>query len=87
MFKSITNVIFAFVAVICLLIGLFWLWFLYEFSLKWAKYDGNIPPDAGATAVFGSDGAWWIGLVAGGWLILAVVFWIIHRRTNRTTSA
>lgn len=83
MLRSMTNVIFGFVGGICLLVGLFWIWFMYEFSLKWAKYEGNLPPSAGGIVVFGTEGAWWIGFIAGGWIVLAVIFWLIQRRVNR----
>ncbi len=83
MLRSMTNVIFGFVAGVCLLVGLFWFWFLYSFSLKWAKYDGNLPASAAGTAVFGTEGAWWIGFIAAGWIVLAVVFWLIQRRVNK----
>ena len=83
MLRSMTNVIFGFVGGICLLIGLFWIWFMYEFSLKWAKYDGNLPPSAAGTAVFGTEGAWWIGFIATGWIVLAVILLLIQRRVNK----
>ena len=83
MLRSITNVIFGLMAVMCVLAGLFWVWFLYEYSLKWLKYGGNIPVDAGATAVWGEEGAWWVGGIAVGWFVVAIFFWIIHRRMNK----
>ena len=86
MLRSLTNVIFGFVAFICLLAGLFMFWFLYNFSLRWAKYDGVIPPDANVNVVFGTEGAWWIGLVAAGWIVMAVVFWMLHRRANKASQ-
>lgn len=83
MFQAIRHVLFAFVAVCCALIGLFWLWFMYEFSLKWLDANGQVGPAVGATVVFGREGAEWIGIVAGGWFVLALIFGWLQWRVSR----
>lgn len=83
MFQAIRNVIFAFMAVCCIFIGLFWLWFMYSFSLKWLDANGEIGLTTGATVIFGSEGAIWIGAVAVGWFMLALLFGFLQWRMNR----
>lgn len=83
MFRAIRNVIFAFAAVVCALIGLFWLWFMYNFSLKWFDANGELLPEIGTAVIFGPEGATWIGMVAAGWFVLALGFGVIQWRMNR----
>lgn len=83
MFQAIRQVIFAFMAVCCGLIGLFWFWFMYQFSLKWLDADGNVGAAMGATVVFGREGAYWIGAIAVGWLLLALFFGFMQWRVSR----
>ncbi|MCA9901532.1 MAG: hypothetical protein H6654_13400 [Ardenticatenaceae bacterium] len=79
MFTSLRRVILPVTAVLCLLIGLFWLWFWYEFSLKWVLSDTM--PGLGDTAVvFYDSGIAQLGFLAFGWLLLAVVLVVLHRR-------
>lgn len=87
MFQAIRNVIFAFAAVCCGLIGLFWLWFMYQFSLRWLDADGEVGQMVGATVVFGREGAYWIGAVAVGWLLLALFFGFMQWRISRKPSS
>jgi len=87
MWNSIKNVIFAFMAVCCGLIGVFWLWFMYEYSLRWLDESGNVVPNVETAVAFGREGAEWIGLVAVGWFILAILFGLIQWRVSRSTTA
>lgn len=80
------NVIFAFAAVCCGLIGLFWLWFLYEFSLKWLDANGEVSEVVGSAVVFGREGANWIGAVAAGWFLLALFFGFVQWRVSRRST-
>ena len=80
MLQSIRHVIYAFAAVGCAFFGAFWLWFMYEFSLKWLNGDGMPGPEIGTAVVFGREGAQWIGAVAVGWFILAGVFAFLQWR-------
>ena len=83
MMRSITNVVFGLAAFISLLIGAFFVWFMYEYSLRWLTPEGAVSPGADAVVVFGREGAWWIGGVAAGWFILAALFWLIHHRVQK----
>ena len=79
MFTSLRRVILPVTAVLSLIIGLFWLWFWYEFSLKWAM--ANTLPGPGDTAVvFYGSGVAQLGFLAFGWLLLAIVLYLLHRR-------
>lgn len=82
MFQAIRNVVFGFMAACCALISLFWLWFMYEFSLKWLDGNGEVGPVVGTAVVFGSEGATWIGMVAAGWLLLALLFVFLQWRMS-----
>ncbi len=84
MFQAIRQVIFAFTAVCCGLIGLFWLWFMYQFSLRWLDANGEVGPMVGTAVVFGREGAYWIGGVAVGWLLLALFFGFMQWRVSRS---
>ena len=82
MFRLLRRVILPVTAVFCLLIGLFWLWFWYEFSLKWAL-SGTMPgPEESAVVFFGS-GVAELGFLAFAWLLLALVLYGLHRRWQR----
>lgn len=83
MFQAIRDVLFGFMAVCCALIGFFWLWFMYAYSLKWLDADGEVVMGESTTVAFGADGASWIGLVAAGWLVLAVFFGLIQWRVRK----
>lgn len=87
MWEAIRNVIFAFAAVCCALMGVFWLWFMYQFSLRWLTPAGEIGPEVGTAVVFGREGAAWIGVVAMGWFMLALLlsglhWWFVIRRQS-----
>jgi hypothetical protein len=86
MFQAIRNVIFAFAAICCGLAGLFWLWFLYEFSLKWLDANGEVSDVVGTAVVFGREGANWIGGVAAGWFLLALFFALAQWRVSRRSK-
>ncbi|MEZ4592079.1 MAG: hypothetical protein R3D55_13200 [Chloroflexota bacterium] len=79
MFTSLRRVILPVTAVLCLIIGLFWLWFWYEFSLKWAL-SGTLPAPGDSTTVFYGSGVAQLGFLAFGWLLLAIVLFVLHRR-------
>ncbi len=83
MFKAVKNVIFAFMAVCCALIGLFWLWFVYAYSLRWLDANGEIGPEVGTAVIFGREGAEWMGVMALGWFALALLFALIQWRVSR----
>lgn len=83
MLRSITNVVFGLAAFICLLISAFFVWFMYEYSLKWLSPDGFVSPNVDTAVAFGRAGAWWIGSVALGWFLLAILFWLIHHRIQK----
>ena len=83
MLQSIRNVIYAFAAVGCALFGVFWLWFMYEFSLKWLDENGLPGPEIGTAVVFGREGAEWIGMIAVGWFMLALLFAFLQWRVMR----
>lgn len=87
MFQAIRQVIFAFTAVCCGLIGLFWLWFMYQFSLRWLDADGEVGAVMGTAVVFGREGAYWIGGVAVGWLLLALFFGFMQWRISRSPKS
>jgi hypothetical protein len=74
---------FGFLAACCGLIGIFWLWFMYEFSLKWLDANGEVVPVVDTAVVFGAEGATWIGMVAAGWLLLALFFGFLQWRISR----
>lgn len=82
MFGSIRRVILPVSAVFCLLVGLFWIWFWYEFSLKWAL-SGRMPDAHDSTVVFFGSGVAQLGFLAFGWLLLALVMYGLHRRWQR----
>ena len=82
MFDAVRNVIYAFAAICCALIGLFWLWFLYAFSLRWLSPDGT-PVATGSGVFFGQEGAEWIGILAAGWFALALLFAVLQWRHLR----
>lgn len=86
MFQSIRNVIYAFAAICCALFGAFWLWFMYQFSLRWLDAEGLPGPEIGTAVVFGREGAQWIGSVAVGWFILALFFGFLQWRLMRRQS-
>lgn len=79
MFASLRRVILPVTAVLCLIIGLFWLWFWYEFSLKWAL-SGTLPQPGDSAVVFYGSGVAELGFLAFGWLLLAGVLYLLHRR-------
>lgn len=79
MFTSLRRVILPVTAVLCLFIGLFWLWFWYEFSLKWALSD-SLPGPGDSAVVFYGSGVAELGFLAFGWLLLAVILYLLHRR-------
>ncbi len=83
MFHAMRQVIFAFAAVCCGLIGLFWLWFMYQFSLRWLDANGEVMPAMDTAVVFGREGAYWIGAVAVGWLLLALFFGMMQWHVSR----
>jgi hypothetical protein len=83
MFRSLRGVILPVTAVLCLIIGLFWIWFWYEFSLKWALAD-TMPAPGDSTVVFFGSGVTQLGLLAFGWLLLALFFYGLHRRWQRS---
>ena len=79
MFRSLRQVILPVTAVLCLIVGLFWLWFWYEFSLKWALLD-SMPDLTESTVVFYGSGVAELGFLAFGWLLLALFLYGLHRR-------
>lgn len=83
MFASLRRVILPVTAVLCLIIGLFFLWFWYEFSLKWA-IAGTLPEPGDATVVFYGSGVAELGFLAFGWLLLAVFLYVLHLRWRRS---
>ncbi|MAU00164.1 MAG: hypothetical protein CL608_23740 [Anaerolineaceae bacterium] len=82
MFLSLRKVILPVTAVLCLIIGLFWIWFWYEFSLKWALTDTMPGPTESAVVFYGS-GVAELGFLAFGWLLLALFLYGLHRRWQR----
>ena len=82
MFRSLRQVILPVTAVLCLIVGLFWLWFWYEFSLKWALLD-SMPDITESTVVFYGSGVAELGFLAFGWLLLALFLYGLHRRWQR----
>lgn len=58
MFKAMTRMIFAVMAVVCLLIGLFWIWFVRAYVATWVD---------GETAVFYALTILWFLLSALFW--------------------
>lgn len=87
MLRTLSNVIFGLVAAVCLAIALFWVWFLYEYSVKWQLSGRDPLQDASARVVFGAEGAWWIGAVAAGWFILALLLAFIQWRVRRKAAS
>lgn len=83
MFAALRRVILPVTAVLCLFIGLFFLWFWYEFSLKWAL-SGTLPEPGDATVVFYGSGVTELGFLAFGWLLLALFLYLLHRRWRRS---
>lgn len=83
MLRSMRQVILPVAAVLCLMIGLFWVWFWYEFSLKWAL-AGTMPTPADSAVVFYDGGVTQLGFIAFGWLLLAIIFYGLHRRWQRS---
>jgi hypothetical protein len=79
MFRSLRRVILPVTAVLCLIIGLFWVWFWYEFSLKWAL-SGTMPSPSESAVVFYGSGVAELGFLAFGWLLLALFLYGLHRR-------
>jgi hypothetical protein len=79
MFRSLRRVILPVTAVLCLIIGLFWVWFWYEFSLKWAL-SGTLPSSSESAVVFYGSGVAELGFLAFGWLLLALFLYGLHRR-------
>jgi len=73
MMKTMTRIIFAAAALLSLLVGLFWLWFLYEYG----RQDVVGGRAAGEQALFG------YGLLAGFWFLLALAFFLYYRRLRR----
>ena len=73
MMKTITRIIFAAAALLSLLVGLFWLWFLYEYGRR-DMVTGSAP---GEQALLG------YGLLAGFWCLLALAFFLYYRRIRR----
>ena len=82
MLLTLRRVILPVTAVLCLLIGLFWVWFWYEFSLKWAL-AGTLPAPGDTAVVFYDSGVTQLGLIAFGWLLLALFLYGLHRRWQR----
>ncbi|WP_420630241.1 hypothetical protein [Candidatus Leptofilum sp.] len=82
MFASLRRVILPVTAVLCLIIGLFWLWFWYEFSLKWAL-AGTLPELGDTAVVFYGSGVAELGFLAFGWLLLAIILYVLHRRWRK----
>lgn len=82
MFRSLRQTILPVMAVLCLFIGLFWLWFWYEFSLKWAL-SGTLPGPEQSAVVFYGSGVVELGLLALGWLLLSLILYGLHRRWQR----
>ena len=81
-FNVLRRVILPVTAVLCLLIGLFWLWFWYQFGLKWSL--AGSPPDLTESAVFFyGSGIAELGFLAFGWLLLALFLYLLHRRWQR----
>ena len=83
MFASLRRVILPVTAVLCLIIGLFFIWFWYEFSLKWAIAD-TLPEPGDATVVFYGSGVAELGFLAFGWLLLAGFLYVLHLRWRRS---
>ena len=83
MFRSLRQAILPIMAVLCLLIGLFWIWFWYEFSLKWAL-SGTMPDQTESAVVFYGSGVAELGFLAFGWLLTALFLYGLHRRWQRT---
>lgn len=79
MFALLRRVILPMMSVLCLLIGLFWLWFWYEFSLKWALSD-TLPGPQDTAVVFYGSGVAQLGFLAFAWFLLALFFYWLHRR-------
>lgn len=84
MWQTIRQVLFGFLAVCCLLISLFWFWFMYEFSLKWLDENHQVVIGPETTVAFGQEGAVWIGAVAAGWFLLGLLFALMQWRFMRT---
>ena len=82
MFRTLRQTILPATAVLCLFIGLFWLWFWYEFSLKWAL-SGTLPEPTESAVVFYGTGVAELGFLAIGWLLLALFLYALHRRWQR----
>ncbi|MCP4358645.1 MAG: hypothetical protein GY796_11560 [Chloroflexi bacterium] len=59
---------------------------MYEYSLRWLDENGNVVPDMDTAVAFGREGAEWIGLVAVGWFVLAVLFGLIQWRVSRSLA-
>ncbi|GJM42906.1 MAG: hypothetical protein DHS20C20_31880 [Ardenticatenaceae bacterium] len=85
MLRSLRQAILPLTAVLCLLIGLFWLWFWYEYSLKWAISD-TLPGPQDSAVVFYDSGVAQLGFLAFGWLLLALFLYILHRRWQRSSD-
>lgn len=81
--RMIRQVIFLFAACICFVIALFWVWFLYTYSLQWGWDAAGNPLQVGTAVVYGRQGAIWIGSVTVGWFLLAVFFLYLHWRQQR----
>jgi len=79
MIRSLRQVILPVAAVFCLIIGLFWLWFWYEFSLKWALSD-TLPRPQDTAVVFYGSGVAQLGFLTFAWFLLALFFYWLHRR-------
>jgi hypothetical protein len=58
MLKALTRMVFAVMAVVCLLIGIFWIWFVQAYVMNWVE---------GETAVFYALTILWFILSALFW--------------------
>ncbi len=67
MLKALTRMIFAVMAVVCLLIGLFWIWFVRAYVVNWV---------GGETAVFYTLTLLWF-------LLSALFWWTFRRLTKQ----
>ena len=85
MLHALRRIILPVTAVFCLVIGLFWVWFWYEFSLKWALSD-TLPVPGDSAVVFYGSGVAELGFLAFGWLLLALILYGLHRRWRHSIN-
>ena len=74
MLKAMTRMIFAVMAVVCLLIGIFWIWFVQAYVVNWVEGE-TLALSTAEVSVFYA-----LTIL---WFFLSVLFWWIFRRLTK----